>query len=109
MADFSNPNDPLADAHKEFVAFYSAATAADAALKDELISAFTVLVVAIRQPRETHDPQHAELERLTHKTEQAFIAARDAVRACQTFLNLCDGDRRRIENVLFSPYQRWEN
>ncbi len=106
MADL--PNDTLASARQEFLAFYSVASKADALLMDELIGAFTVLVVAIQQPRNPEDPLRDQLEKVTDKADQSFAAAREAVRRCGTFKALCEGDRRRIESVLFSPYPEWE-
>lgn len=106
MADL--PNVPLASARQEFPAFYSIATKADAVLLDELINTFTVLVVAINHPRSAAGSRRDELEQITDKADQAFAAAREVVRGCQTFKALGEGDRRRIESVLFSPYPEWE-
>ena len=53
------------------------------------------------------DTKLKELETLTDITDQAFTTAREAVRGCQTFRNLCAGDQRRIEAVVFSPFSPW--
>ncbi len=75
---------------------------------NELIRMFTLLTLAINEPRVPGNPRH-ELEKVTDATDQGFAAAREAVRGCQTFRNLCPGDQRRIENVLFSPFPPWSH
>jgi hypothetical protein len=100
--------DTLADARKEFRGYYSIATTPDAVLMDELINMFTLLTLAINHPRDPGNPMRHELEKVTDATDQGFAAAREAVRSCQTFHNLCAGDQRRIENVLFEVYPPWE-
>ena len=108
MDDIPSRNDPLADARKEFRAFYSIATESDAVRMDTLINKFSLLTLAIRRQRPTEDPKRAEIEKVTTSIERAFIDSREAVRGCQTFKALCAGDQRRIENVLFSPFPPWE-
>lgn len=102
------PNDHLSEVRKEFLAFYSTATPSDAVRMDVLLNTLTCLTLAVHAPRNPEDPLRDQLEKVTDATDRAFAAAREAVRGCQTFKALCEGDRRRIESVLFSPYPEWE-
>ena len=108
MDDSSPTPDPLDPHRRDFRAYYSIATIEDAAKMDLLIYAYSALTFAIRHPRDPQDPDAAQLEKDTDVIEKGFVATREALRTSPTFRNLCESDRRRIENTLFSPYPPWE-
>lgn len=108
MADFPDPKDPLADARNLFRAFYSTASGDDAVLMDRLLCVHAAVTLAIDYPHMPGDPLRGELEKVTDTTERAFTELREAVRSCRTFRRLCEGDQRRIENVLFELFPAFE-
>lgn len=96
------PAELLADARRDFPAYYAIATPKDAQLLDGLVLAFAALTVAMNAPREAVAPIiRYELEKVTDQTERVFMSFRDAVRESPTFRALSLGERLVISQVVF--------
>jgi hypothetical protein len=96
-------NDRLvAQARREFTAFYSAATPRDAVMLDALVLAHAALVFAMNMPRSHLPPWlRTEIERATNGNEDLFTELRNEVEACATFEQLGDEEQGRVRRVLF--------
>lgn len=92
----------IAEARRDFAAYYATADVHEAKLFDELVIARVVMMIGISLQSLRPGPSTEDLQRGTNAAELAFMTTRDQVRTSSAFLVLPAVEQRRIEERLFN-------
>jgi hypothetical protein len=87
----------LRESRVMFHAFYTGASADDAAAMDVLVKAYIAAMLGILLPRKNlSDRTRMRIERDCDNAEREFLHARDRVRDCDTFHRLSITDQKQV-------------
>src|SRR5215218_5446707 len=89
-----------------FPTFYANASADDSVAMDVLVMAYISVTLGITLPRKhLADSLRMRIERDCDNAEREFVAARDRIRECPTYLSLALPEQKRVASLfeLFLP------